>query len=55
MKGWYFSTALIIFLKTIVGNSVCLELLGELQLEYIHFSLLKNPKPGVAFMYSHLM
>lgn len=31
----HFSTALIIFLKTIVGNSVCLQLLEELQLEYI--------------------
>lgn len=31
----YFSTALIIFLKTIVGNSVCLQLLEKLQLEYI--------------------
>ena len=50
-KYIYFSTVLIIFLKIIVGNSVCPQLL-ELQLEYI--VLIYEKQTRVAFMYGHL-
>lgn len=52
-KKIYSSAVLIILLKIIDGNSVCPELLEELQLEYI--VLISKKQTGLAFMWSHLI